>query len=73
MKDKRSHIAEETKEKLSFLNSRGSDVFSDANGVGAKPQLSAIQEVNTTGKLLFFLFKPQFYFCNETNRDFHKS
>lgn len=61
LKDKRSHIAEETKERLSFLNTTRSNVYSDGgNGVGVKPQLSAIQEVNTTGKNFFywFLFNP---------------
>lgn len=51
LKDKRSQIAEETKEKLSFLQSNRSSVYRDGNGAGAKPELSAIQEVNTTGKM----------------------
>lgn len=49
LKDKRSHIADETKEKLSFLHSTRTNAYSDG-GNGLKPQLSAIQEVNTTGK-----------------------
>lgn len=46
LKDTRSQLADETKEKLAFL-SKDFD-----NGVAAAPQLSAIPEVNTTGSLL---------------------
>lgn len=50
LKDKRNHLAEETKEKLSFLGCNGQRTYMDTNGVAAPPQLSAIQEINTTGK-----------------------
>lgn len=53
-KDTRSHVADEIKTQLSFLNSssKGNVGCSDDVDIGVKPQLSTIQEVNTTGKKL---------------------
>lgn len=55
LNDKRGHVTEETKERLSFLNSGGARGSNGGNGIGVKPQLSAIQEINSTGKIYVWI------------------
>lgn len=54
MKDKRTHLSEETKERLSFLQPTSGHGEFETNGAPAQPQLSTIQEINTTGELCIF-------------------
>lgn len=59
-KDKRNHITEEAKEKLSFLQANISRGDFECNAAAAQPQLSTIQEVNTTG-MVHILSKCQIF------------
>lgn len=51
IKDKRTHISEEAKEKLSFLQGNINRGDFEFNAAAVQPQLSTIQEVNTTGNV----------------------
>lgn len=57
-KDKRTHIPDDAKEKLSFLQTNGHrNTEFDGNWAAGQPQLSTIQEVNTTGEIHMLLYK----------------